>query len=50
LPILNGGNLAILFCFVFFYLSFAGAGSWSLDALRKNSEGQLAVSGRALQD
>jgi putative oxidoreductase len=26
LPILNGGNLAILFCFVFFYLSFAGAG------------------------
>src|SRR6266851_5664195 len=35
LPILNGGNLAILFCFVFFYLSFAGAGPWSLDALRK---------------
>jgi len=35
LPILNGGNLAILFCFVFFYLSFAGAGPWSVDALRK---------------
>jgi putative oxidoreductase len=48
LPILNGGNLAILFCFVFFYLSFAGAGPWSLDALRKNREEQL--SGRALQD
>jgi putative oxidoreductase len=49
LPILNG-NLAILFCFVFFYLSFAGAGPWSLDALRKNREEQLVVSGRALQD
>src|SRR5260370_26332724 len=35
LPIINGGNLAILFCFVFFYLSFAGAGPWSVDALRK---------------
>src|SRR5262245_37913481 len=35
LPILNGGNLAILLCFVFFYLSFAGAGPWSLDALRR---------------
>src|SRR5262252_3598209 len=50
LPILNGGNLAILFCFVFFYLFFDGAGPWSLDALRKNGEGQLAVGGRALQD
>ena len=50
LPILNGGNLAILFCFVFFYLSFTGAGPWSLDALRGNREGQLAVGGRALQD
>jgi putative oxidoreductase len=33
-PILNGGNLAIMFCFVFFYLSFAGAGPWSVDASR----------------
>ena len=36
-PILNGGTLAALFCFVFFYLSFAGPGPWSLDALRKRS-------------
>ena len=36
-PILNGGNLAIMFCFVFFYLSFAGAGPWSVDGLRKKS-------------
>ena len=32
-PILNGGNLAVLYCFVFLYLIFAGAGPWSLDAL-----------------
>jgi putative oxidoreductase len=33
-PIQNGGNLAILYCFVFFYLIFAGLGPWSLDARR----------------
>ncbi len=32
-PILNHGDLAILFCFVFFYIAFAGAGAWSLDTL-----------------
>jgi putative oxidoreductase len=30
-PTLNGGQLAILFCFVFLYLAFAGAGTWSVD-------------------
>jgi putative oxidoreductase len=29
-PLLNGGDSAILFCFVFLYLSFAGPGAWSL--------------------
>jgi putative oxidoreductase len=33
-PILNGGELAILYCFAFLYLAAAGAGSWSLDARR----------------
>jgi putative oxidoreductase len=37
LPIHNGGNLAIIFCFVFFYFSFAGPGPWSLDALRQKT-------------
>ncbi|HEX8233910.1 MAG TPA: DoxX family protein [Caulobacteraceae bacterium] len=32
-PALNQGEAAIMFCFVFFYLVFAGPGSWSLDAL-----------------
>lgn len=30
-PILNGGEAAVLFCFVFFYIAFAGPGAWSLD-------------------
>jgi putative oxidoreductase len=34
-PVLNGGDAAILYCFVFLYFVFAGAGTWSLDALRK---------------
>ncbi len=35
-PILNGGELAVLYCFVFLYLAAAGPGPWSLDAaLRK---------------
>jgi putative oxidoreductase len=32
-PIINGGEAAILFCFVFFYLVFAGGGAVALDAL-----------------
>lgn len=34
-PILNRGDSAILFCFVFFYIAFAGPGPWSLDAWLK---------------
>lgn len=34
-PILNGGNLAILYSFVFLYLAFARGGPWSLDATRQ---------------
>ena len=33
-PALNGGDAAILFCFFFLYLVFAGPGSWSVDAQR----------------
>ena len=32
LPIVNGGDLAVLFSFVFLYLCAAGPGPWSLDA------------------
>lgn len=34
-PVLNGGELAALFCFVFLYFAAAGAGPWSLDAQRR---------------
>jgi putative oxidoreductase len=34
-PILNRGELAVLYCFVFLYLAVAGPGPWSLDAMRK---------------
>lgn len=34
-PILNRGDAAILYCFIFFYLVFAGPGPWSVDAKRK---------------
>jgi putative oxidoreductase len=32
-PALNGGLPAVLFCFVFLYLSAAGGGPWSLDRI-----------------
>jgi putative oxidoreductase len=32
LPLLNGGELAVLYCFVFLYLWTAGPGPWSVDA------------------
>ncbi len=31
IPLVNRGESAILFCFIFFYLIFAGPGPWSLD-------------------
>jgi putative oxidoreductase len=30
-PVANGGDAAILFCFVFFYLVFSGPGAWSVN-------------------
>lgn len=33
-PIVNGGMLESLYCFVFLYFVFAGPGPWSLDAKR----------------
>ena len=32
LPLLNHGESAVLYCFLFLYLAFAGPGPWSLDA------------------
>jgi putative oxidoreductase len=39
LPIVNGGELAAIYSFVYLYLAFAGGGSWSLDnAIWKTSD------------
>ena len=34
-PLLNGGDAAILYCFVFFLLVFTGPGALSLDGMRR---------------
>ena len=39
-PLNNGGELAALYSFLFLYFVFAGAGSWSVDCLRKCKGGQ----------
>ena len=31
LPVVNGGEAAVLYCFVFFYLAAHGSGKWALD-------------------
>lgn len=34
-PILNGGELAVLYCFIFLYFAAAGSGRLSIDSIRK---------------
>ena len=34
-PLLNQGELSVLYCFVFLYFVFSGAGAWSIDAARR---------------
>jgi putative oxidoreductase len=35
MPLVNGGELEVVYCFVFLYFVFAGAGLWSLDAMMR---------------
>ena len=45
-PALSGGDGAILYCFIFFYLAVAGGGVWSLDRWRaRETAGVLARTG-----
>ncbi|MEP6686177.1 MAG: DoxX family protein [Verrucomicrobiota bacterium] len=32
-PIMNGGELALVYCWIFFFITFYGPGRWSIDAL-----------------
>jgi putative oxidoreductase len=41
-PSTNMGIPAILYCFLYLYLTFAGAGPWSLDAMIARSKGRSA--------
>ena len=38
-PMLNGGELSVFYCFVFLYFVFSGAGAWSVDAVWRRSRG-----------
>lgn len=38
-PTVNGGIPAVLYCFIFLYFVFAGAGTWSVDAMIARSKG-----------
>jgi putative oxidoreductase len=42
-PILNNGEVAVLYCFLFLYFAVAGGGAWSIDQLRRNNARRLAV-------
>jgi putative oxidoreductase len=42
-PILNGGELAVLYCFLFLYFALAGGGAWSVDQRRRSATHGLAV-------
>ena len=36
LPMTNGGELALLYCFVFMFFVFYGSGTWSIDSIFRN--------------
>lgn len=39
-PVINRGEVAILFCFMFLYLVFSGPGAWSIDNARARARAQ----------
>jgi len=40
LPVVNGGELAALYCFVFLFIAAQGSGIWSVDSLRGSGSGK----------
>ena len=46
-PLLNGGGLAIVYCFIFLYFWIAGGGEWSLDRLRAPGSASAVSPSRA---
>ncbi len=43
LPILNRGELAAVYCWVFLFLALAGGGPWSIDAYRSRATGDRSL-------
>jgi len=41
-PIMNGGDLALINCWVFFFIIFYGPGQWSIDALCRQGRSSAA--------
>ena len=41
LPIVNGGELAAIYSFLYLYLTFSGGGAWSLDSLIWGTEAKV---------
>lgn len=37
-PLMNKGESAVLFCFIFLFFAFAGPGMWSIDTMRASKE------------
>lgn len=37
-PLLNGGELAVVYCFLFLYIASQGAGGWSLDGRMRRQQ------------
>jgi putative oxidoreductase len=46
-PLLNGGELAIVYCFIFLYFWVSGGGEWSLDRLRAPASASALSPSRA---
>jgi putative oxidoreductase len=44
-PVNNMGDAAILYCFVFLYLVFAGAGAWSIDNQLRGRSPKQSING-----
>jgi putative oxidoreductase len=43
LPIVNQGDLSILYCFLFLYIATQGAGIWSVDGFRDKITGRSSA-------
>ena len=39
-PILNGGEISALYCFLFLFIATKGSGIWSLDSLMNRNDGE----------